>query len=117
MVEASAGGKTGLGYTYGHSSAAAVVRDKLGDVVRGRSAMSPELCYWELVRAVRNMGREGIASTAISAIDLALWDLKGKLLDLPVVTLLGQVQDEVQIYGSGGFTSYSIPELQAQLAG
>jgi L-alanine-DL-glutamate epimerase-like enolase superfamily enzyme len=54
---------------------------------------------------------------AISAVDAALWDLKCKLLGVPLVTLLGQVRDAAPVYMSGGFTSYSIAELQEQLAG
>ena len=68
-------------------------------------------------RAVRNMGREGLAATAISAVDLALWDLKAKLLDLPLALLLGRYRDAVPIYGSGGFTTYTDEELRDQLAG
>jgi L-alanine-DL-glutamate epimerase-like enolase superfamily enzyme len=67
--------------------------------------------------AVRNIGREGIAASAIAAVETALWDLKGLLLDVPVVTLLGRVRESVPLYGSGGFTSYSIQKLQEQLAG
>ena len=70
-----------------------------------------------MVAAIRNLGRPGIASMAISAVDTALWDLKARLLELPLVTLLGAVHDAVPVYGSGGFTSYSIEQLQEQLAG
>jgi len=54
---------------------------------------------------------------AIAAVDAALWDVKARLLDLPLVKLLGAVRDAVPVYGSGGFTSYSIERLQRQLAG
>jgi len=69
----------------------------------------------EMVRAVRNIGRPGVASEAISAVDTALWDLKAKLLDLPLVSLLGRVRNSIAIYGSGGFTSYTIEQLQEQM--
>jgi L-alanine-DL-glutamate epimerase-like enolase superfamily enzyme len=68
-------------------------------------------------RAVRNLGREGLAATAISAIDTALYDLKARLLDVPLVTLLGAYRAAVPIYGSGGFTTYTDEELETQLAG
>ena len=68
-------------------------------------------------RAVRNMGRAGLAATAISAVDTALWDLKAKLLDLPLALLLGRYRDAVPIYGSGGFTTYSDGQLRDQLSG
>ncbi len=70
-----------------------------------------------MVAAIRNLGRPGIASMAISAVDAALWDLKARLLDLPLVTLLGAVRESAPVYGSGGFTSYSIGQLQEQLGG
>ena len=70
-----------------------------------------------MVRAIRNLGRPGISSMAIAAVDNALWDLKARVLDLPLVTLLGQVRDAVAVYGSGGFTSYSNAELCRQFSG
>src|SRR5579859_3240784 len=70
-----------------------------------------------MLRSIRNLGRPGICSMAIAAVDSALWDLKARLLDVPLVTLLGQVREAVDIYGSGGFTSYSMEQLQSQLGG
>ncbi len=67
--------------------------------------------------AVRNLGRGGLCATAISAVDLALWDLKAKLHGLPLARLLGQARDAVPIYGSGGFTTYTDAQLEAQLGG
>ena len=68
-----------------------------------------------MVRAVRNLGRPGLVSYAISAVDTALWDLKATLLGVPVSRLLGQARDAVPIYGSGGFTTYDEPAARAQL--
>ena len=70
-----------------------------------------------MVGAVRNKGWRGVCAGAISAVDVALWDLKAKLVDLPLCDLLGAARHEVRIYGSGGFTSYSIEHLQQQLVG
>jgi L-alanine-DL-glutamate epimerase-like enolase superfamily enzyme len=70
-----------------------------------------------MCRAVRNAGRPGIASCAISAVDLALWDLKARLLQLPLARLIGSVRDEVPVYGSGGFTTYHDTHLATQLSG
>jgi L-alanine-DL-glutamate epimerase-like enolase superfamily enzyme len=70
-----------------------------------------------MLAAVRNLGHQGIAAMAISAVDSALWDLKARLLDLPLCDLLGRVRDSVSIYGSGGFTSYDVSKLEAQLGG
>jgi L-alanine-DL-glutamate epimerase-like enolase superfamily enzyme len=117
VVEAHAADHRGVGFTYGDASCAHLVKGMLNDAVRGRPAMAVAGCWHEMVRAVRNIGRPGIASMAIAAVDIALWDLKARLLDLPLATLLGAVRDSVPVYGSGGFTSYSTEQLQQQLAG
>ena len=117
IVELSGGGKHGLGYSYADTATAKLVQDKLKGVVVGGDAMSTSAIWMSMVRAIRNLGRPGICSMAISAIDTALWDLKARLLDLPLVTLLGQMRDAMPIYGSGGFTNYSNEKLQNQLRG
>ncbi len=65
-------------------------------------------------RAIRNNGDCGIAMMAVSAVDNALWDLKAKLLNLPLCSLLGKAKDGMPVYGSGGFTSYSNAQTQKQ---
>ena len=117
VVEATAGGVRGLGYTYADTATAQVIRDLLAEVVQGRDAMAVPGIWTAMVQAVRNLGRVGITAMAIAAVDSALWDLKARLLGLPLVTLLGAVRDRVPVYGSGGFTSYSVAQLQAQLSG
>jgi len=117
LVHASAAGKTGLGYTYADAATAELIYGKLAKVAIGMDATAPPAAYRAMWRQIRNLGRPGICSMAISAIDCALWDLKAKLLDLPLVTLLGQVRDGAPIYGSGGFTSYSNEQLASQLSG
>ncbi len=111
------GGQTGFGYSYADAATATLIHESLGDVVRGRDAMSIDASWAAMIRGVRNLGRRGIAAMAISAVDNALWDLKAKLLGIPLVQLLGRVRDSAPVYGSGGFTSYSIDELQEQLGG
>jgi L-alanine-DL-glutamate epimerase-like enolase superfamily enzyme len=115
-AEVEGGGHTGLGYTYTAAEAAGLIRSMLADIVRDKDAMDPPGLNAAMHRAVRNIGRDGIAATAISALDAALWDLKAKLLDIPLAWLLGRYRDGVPIYGSGGFTSYDDHELAAQLA-
>jgi L-alanine-DL-glutamate epimerase-like enolase superfamily enzyme len=117
LVEAQAGGKHGLGYTYADSATATLIRDVLVDAVKGADAMSPTAAYFSMWRRIRNLGRPGICSMAISAVDSALWDLKARLLDVPLVTLLGQARPGAQVYGSGGFISYSDRQLAEQLSG
>ncbi|MGB8888700.1 MAG: enolase C-terminal domain-like protein [Candidatus Korobacteraceae bacterium] len=117
LVQAAAANKVGLGYTYADSATAALIHDLLAKLLIGTDAMSPASAYRSMWRRIRNLGRPGICSMAISAVDCALWDLKAKLLELPLVTLLGQVRAGAPIYGSGGFTSYSDHQLARQLGG
>jgi L-alanine-DL-glutamate epimerase-like enolase superfamily enzyme len=117
LVEVAAGGETGLGWTYCAAAAAQLVGELLADVVRGRSALDVGGTQLALRAALRNAGYPGIGACAVSAVDVALWDLKAKLLGLPLVSLLGAFHEEVPVYGSGGFCSYSDRELAEQLAG
>jgi L-alanine-DL-glutamate epimerase-like enolase superfamily enzyme len=117
VVEANAGDTCGLGYSYTHEAAAVLIERTLAGVVLGRDAMDVPAAWEAMVHGVRNLGRPGLASTAIAAIDAALWDLKARLLGLPLVTLLGAVREGVPLYGSGGFTSYGVERLQQQLGG
>lgn len=117
IVEVTGGGKEGLGFTYADSAAGTLIHEKLKEVVVGRDAMSVQGAWLAMLRSIRNLGRPGICALAISAVDTALWDLKARLLDVPLVTLFGQVRDVLPIYGSGGFTNYSKKQLQNQLRG
>lgn len=117
LVEASAGAATGIGFSYADTATAALIRDLLIQRLIGCSALDIAGCWNTMARAIRNLGRPGICSMAIAAVDNALWDLKARLLALPLASLLGAVRRAVPVYGSGGFTSYSIDELQAQLSG
>jgi L-alanine-DL-glutamate epimerase-like enolase superfamily enzyme len=117
IVEVSAGGKRGLGYTYADLSTLSQVKTMLAHIVQGQDAMNVPACWQAMLEAIRNLGRPGIASMAIAAVDAALWDLKARLLDVALVTLLGAARESAPIYGSGGFTSYSREQLQRQLGG
>ncbi|HET7610632.1 MAG TPA: enolase C-terminal domain-like protein [Rhodanobacteraceae bacterium] len=115
LVEIDAGGKSGLGYSYADTATAVLIRDKLAGVVEHRDALDIQGAWLAMLHAIRNLGRPGIASMAISAIDNALWDLKARLLDLPLCKLLGMVRECAPVYGSGGFTSYDERQLRDQL--
>ncbi|MFZ0381061.1 MAG: enolase C-terminal domain-like protein [Solirubrobacteraceae bacterium] len=117
VVHAHGGGEVGLGYTYADVSTAKLVDSKLAGVVGGCDAMSPQGAWEKMVEQTRNLGRPGITSMAIAAVDTALWDLKARVLGLPLCKLLGMARDRVPVYGSGGFTAYSDERLAEQLAG
>jgi L-alanine-DL-glutamate epimerase-like enolase superfamily enzyme len=117
LVEVDAGGQTGTGWTYGSPACATVVGHHLAPVVEGRDATDVPGCWSAMQAALRNIGRPGVAGMALSAVDCALWDLKARLLELPLHVLLGSVQESVPIYGSGGFTTYDGRQLDAQLSG
>ncbi len=117
VAEVDAGGQTGLGYTYTDAAAAGLIAGTLAEAVRDRDAMSTNRAWWAMVGAIRNLGWPGLSATAISALDVALWDLKAKLLGVCLADLLGRAHDAVPIYGSGGLTSYPQRQLCEQLAG
>jgi L-alanine-DL-glutamate epimerase-like enolase superfamily enzyme len=117
LVRSHGGNEHGLGYTYADTATATLIHDVLARVVQGQDAMAPASSWNAMASRIRNLGRPGVVSMAISAVDIALWDLKARLLNLPLITLLGAVRDSVPIYGSGGFTSYTDEQLQKQFAG
>jgi L-alanine-DL-glutamate epimerase-like enolase superfamily enzyme len=117
LVRINAGSASGIGYTYADGATAILVRDKLAPLLHGRDALSVGARWQEMAGAIRNLGRPGICATAIAAVDVALWDLKAKLLDISLAALLGAARDSIAVYGSGGFTSYSEESLAQQLAG
>ncbi len=117
MVTVRAGHVVGTGWTYGAAACAAVVRDQLAHLVQGQNALDVPRAWERMARALRNIGRPGIGGMALSAVDIAMWDLKARLLELPLHRLLGAVHDEVPIYGSGGFTTYDDTQQSEQLTG
>lgn len=117
-VHITSGKHVGFGYTYADASAKAVIEHILTGVVLGRDAHEVTAIYDAMRAAVRNSGEDGLCALAISAVDIALWDLKAKVFEVPLYDLLGgRVRDAVELYGSGGFTSYTDPELREQLGG
>ncbi len=117
VVEVRGGGGTGLGYSYTDAAAAQLVNGVLAPVVTGRPISGTGSSWAAMVDALRNIGRPGLGSAALSAVDVALWDLKARLLRASVAALTPAFHDTVPVYGSGGFTSYSDAELAEQLSG
>jgi L-alanine-DL-glutamate epimerase-like enolase superfamily enzyme len=117
VVHAKTNGATGIGYTYADASIVSLIQGLLRKATDGRDSFDIPGAWMAMQRSVRNLGRSGLAACAISAVDTALWDLKARILDLPLATLLGRCRDRVPIYGSGGFTTYSPEQLRSQLHG
>ncbi|HJV83871.1 MAG TPA: enolase C-terminal domain-like protein [Noviherbaspirillum sp.] len=117
LAHINAGGMSGIGYTYAGIATAALIREKLAPLLHGCDALAINARWLDMVRAIRNVGRPGICSMAISAVDNALWDLKAKLLNVSLAALLGATRQAIPVYGSGGFTSYSLDRLREQLGG
>lgn len=116
-VEVQAAGETGIGFTYADLATGKLIETLLVHTLVGRDAMQIGARWYDMCAIARNLGRDGITSMAVSAVDVALWDLKAKLLGVPAYALLGAVRESVPVYGSGGFTSYTENELCEQLAG
>ena len=115
LIELSSGAASGLGYTYADTSTAKLAQSLLDEVVKGRDAFDHGAILQAMYARIRNLGTTGIAMMAISAIDNALWDLRARLANLSLVSLLGRVHDGIPLYGSGGFTSYNDKQLRGQL--
>jgi L-alanine-DL-glutamate epimerase-like enolase superfamily enzyme len=117
LVRVEACGSAGFGYSFADIATANLIDAHLKRIVTGGNCLNISELWSKMVRAIRNLGRPGVCSMAISAVDNALWDLKARILHLSVADLLGRAHQSVAAYGSGGFTSYSDAELRRQLAG
>src|ERR1041385_6829902 len=106
LVEIQAHDLKGIGYSYASRSSALLIEDKLKALVVGRNVLDVPAIWRSMIHAVRNLGQPGVCASAIAAVDTALWDLKARLLGVPLVKLLGQVRSGIPIYGRGAFTSY-----------
>ncbi len=117
VARASAAGVVGTGWTYGSKACQSVIDGELSESVVGTGALNVPEAHARMVNSCRNLGRPGVASCAVSAVDIALWDLKARLLGVSVSALFGQCIPAVPIYGSGGFTTYDSRATASQLEG
>lgn len=108
-------GIEGLGMTYSSPGVKEVINDALKNILIGKDPIEIERLWNDMFWKVRGYGRKGIAFCAISAIDIGLWDLKAKYLNLPLYKLLGAYTNSVPVYGSGGWTNFSEPELVEEM--
>ena len=104
-------GHEGLGMTAPSRGTRAVIEHDLKEILLGADPLNVEGLWQEMFWRVRGVGRKGMAFQAISAVDIALWDLKARSLGLPLFKLLGPCRDSTPIYGSGGWTNYTDSEL------
>ncbi len=105
---------TGMGFSYGHEACLDVIKNTLSPHLKQIDVQDLPSIFGHMKNSVRNIGLHGIAAHAISAVDIALWDLKAKILDKPLCQLWGKTQDKIPIYGSGGFTSESPEKIARQ---
>ncbi|MGE5136980.1 MAG: enolase C-terminal domain-like protein [Gemmatimonadota bacterium] len=117
IVQASAAGQTGIGYTYADVSAAHLIGSKLAGLTLGADPLAPPVLWRRMSEQLRNLGRPGAGAMAMAAVDIAVWDLRARLLGQPLVATLPAFHDHVPVYGSGGFTNYPISRLTDQLGG
>jgi L-alanine-DL-glutamate epimerase-like enolase superfamily enzyme len=110
-------GVHGFGYTYASVAAAAVIEHHLAKVVLAADSSRAAGVFADLGRAVRNIGRDGIAAMAIAAVDMAIWDWRARRANLPLADFIGRARPSIDAYGSGGFTNYTDAQLAEQLRG
>ena len=117
IVTVFACGTSGMGFSYADTATADVVERHLKPVLLGANPMNIASLWGAMVGRIRNLGRPGVSSMAIAAVDNALWDWKARRFGVAVADLLGRAHESIAAYGSGGFTSYSIEQLKRQLGG
>src|SRR5437763_10410219 len=110
------GGITGIVEAgLGGGATAAVIEKDLAPMLVGQDPLLIEGLWQRMFARTRQYGRRGLVMQAISGIDIALWDIAGKVANMPVYQLLGASRDRVEAYASGGF--YQEGKSAADLAG
>ena len=109
-------GVSGLGYSLafgggGAESIQAYLETRLAPLLVGEDPLLVERLWERMYRADRGIRRLGVAAYALSALDIALWDIVGKAAGQPLYKLWGGVTDRVAAYGSGGWPSYRVDDL------
>ena len=113
-------GLEGFGITYhevGGEAAKALIERNMAPRLMGRDPFETEVIWSEMAGYMRGIGRKGLMFCALSAVDIALWDLKGKIAGLPLYRFLGGAERRIPVYASGGWTSYSDEQLVAEITG
>ena len=103
-------GLEGFGMTFGEP-VSEYINMNLKEEVIGKDPIANEDIWNDMFRSIRSSGRKGAALLGISAIDIAIWDLRGKILGLPVFRLLGGTNNKIPAYASVGFLSMPVEEV------
>lgn len=114
VVEVQTQDFLGVGYTYTDEAAKALVKTRFAPLLKSNDPSHIQKAMQVLFVEARNIGHQGIVAAALSALDIALWDLKAKLLQIPLSDLLGRHSEKILGYWSGGFTSYSTQDFEKE---
>ena len=111
-------GHSGIGFSYSKRAGGPAQYAHAKEVAEGIIGEDPNdigKLYTKLLWAGASVGRSGVATQALAAIDIALYDLKAKRAGLPLAKFLGSYRDSVQTYNtSGGFLNASLDEVKAR---
>ncbi|MDD7834382.1 L-talarate/galactarate dehydratase [Paenarthrobacter sp. AB444] len=111
-------GHSGLGFSYSKRAGGPAQYAHAKEVAEGIIGEDPNdigKIYTKLLWAGASVGRSGVATQALAAVDIALYDLKAKRAGLPLAKLLGSYRDSVQTYNtSGGFLNATLEEVKAR---
>ncbi|MDR1418816.1 MAG: mandelate racemase/muconate lactonizing enzyme family protein [Treponema sp.] len=111
-------GIEGFGVTYhevGGEATKELILKNMNPRLIGRDPFETEVIWQDFFCYLRGIGRKGLMFCALSAVDIALWDLKGKILNQPLYKILGGSNNKIPVYASGGWTSYSDEELVVEV--
>ncbi len=105
-----------LSFQYSPHAIIGALKDVIS-VIKGHLVYETGLVYQKLGRLFEYFGNQGLLRWSQAAVNIAMWDAWGKCQNQPIHKLLGVTQDKVNIYGSGGWISYTIDELLAEVTG
>lgn len=118
LLEVDAGGATGIGYAWAfvarQAHAIRTLVEDLADQLIGREVAEVRAIWHELWSRINYIGQAGPPVMALAVVDTALWDLFAQEAGMPLYRLLGAMRNEVPVYATGGWLSFSPDELVAQ---
>lgn len=116
VVLRSSTGHEGYGTAgVGNGAALYILENSLKPLVMGANPFDVEILWGKMFRSTINFGRKGVAIEAISAVDIALWDLMGKITGQPVYNLLGgKTRESIRVYASRLYANKDLDRLAAE---